>query len=129
MQKIHLIANWKANPKELADAKRLTLAVKDAIAKARFTEMALAVPNPFLVPVREVLGKSERCYLAAQDVSTMDEGAHTGSVTAGMLKSVGVREIILGHSERRAQGLTDEGVRARMEKVLKRGLTAVLCVG
>lgn len=129
MRKIHLIANWKANPKELADAKRLALAAKDATAKARFTEVALAVPHPFLVPVGEVLGKSERCRPASQDVSPIDEGAHTGSVTAGMLKSVGVQEVIIGHSERRAQGLTDEGVRARMEKVLKRGLTAVLCVG
>ena len=129
MRKIHLIANWKANPKECADAKRLTLAVKDALVRARFTEVALAVPYPFLSAVGEVLGKSERCTLAAQDVSLVDEGAHTGSVTASMLKSVGGREGIICHSERRAQGIPAEGVHARVEKVLKRGLTVVLCVG
>ncbi len=129
MRKIHLIANWKANPKELSDAKRLALGFKGGLMKARFTDVALAVPHPFLFSVGEVLGKSERCRIAAQDVSPVNEGAHTGSVTASMLKSLGVREVIVGHSERRAQGLTDEGVRIRVEKILKSGLTVVLCVG
>lgn len=129
MRKIHLIANWKANPKELSDAKRLALGIKDGLTKARFTDVALAVPYPFLSSVSEVLGKSERCRIAAQDVSPVDEGAHTGLVTVSMLKSLGVHEVLIGHSERRAQGLTDEGVRARVEKVFKRGLSVVLCVG
>lgn len=129
MKKIHLVANWKAHPKDVAEAKRLALSVKDAVAKTHSVEVVLAVPYPFLTAVAEVIGKSTRCFLAAQEVSVVDEGAHTGSVTAAMLKSVGVTEVIVGHSEQRAQGLSDEGVRARMEKMFKRRLSAILCVG
>jgi len=129
MKKIHLVANWKAHPKEVTEAKRLALSVKDAVAKTRSIEVTLAVPYPFLTAVGEVIGRSTRCFLAAQEVSVVDEGAHTGAVTASMLKSVGVTEIIVGHSEQRAQGLTDEGVRARIEKIFKRRLSVVLCVG
>lgn len=129
MRKIHLVANWKAHPKEVAEARRLALSVKDAVSKTRSIEVTLAVPYPFLTAVAEVIGKSTRCFLAAQEVSVVDEGAHTGAVTALMLKSVGVTEVIVGHSEQRAHGLTDEGVRARMEKIFKRRMSAILCVG
>lgn len=129
MPKIHLIANWKAHPGTVSEARRLALDACDAITRSRSIELVLAVPHPFLSAVAEVLGKKRGIVLAAQDVSAYEEGAHTGSVTASMLKSIGVQEVIVGHSERRSNGLTDEGVSARVHKLLKRGLTVVICVG
>jgi triosephosphate isomerase len=67
--------------------------------------------------------------LGAQTVSGNEKGAFTGEVSTGMLKGFGVTHVIVGHSERRAQGQTDMQVHAQIMQVLRARMTAVLCVG
>ena len=68
--------------------------------------------------------------LGAQDVSRHAPGAHTGEVAAGMLRDVGCRWVIVGHSERRSRlGETDEAVRAKFEQARAHGLAPIACVG
>lgn len=81
----------------------------------------------------------ERCARAAdstmiaiggQDCHVNEKGAHTGDVSAGMLKDAGASFVIVGHSERRADhGETSAIVKAKAEAVLASGLTPVICVG
>jgi triosephosphate isomerase len=68
--------------------------------------------------------------LGAQDCHAAAKGAHTGDVAAPMLKDLGARYVILGHSERRTDhGETDAQVRAKAAAALAAGLVPVVCVG
>ncbi len=73
-------------------------------------------------------GKS-KAALAAQDLSLSTGGAATGEVTANMLAGFGVAYAILGHSERRTNGETDEMVLEKVRHALAQGITPILCVG
>jgi len=68
--------------------------------------------------------------LGAQTCHFEDRGAFTGEVSAEMLAKLGVRYVIVGHSERRAHGVeTDEIVRAKLDAILRHQMTPILCVG
>jgi len=67
--------------------------------------------------------------LGSQDVFHEAEGAYTGEVSVSNLKSVGVKYVILGHSERRAAGETNKDVNIKVKASLKAGLNTVVCVG
>jgi len=68
--------------------------------------------------------------VGAQDCQAADGGAHTGDISAAMLKDAGAGFVIVGHSERRADhGETDADVKAKAEAALAVGLNAIVCVG
>lgn len=68
--------------------------------------------------------------IGGQDVHQADKGAHTGCVSAAMLRDAGAKLTIVGHSERReAQGESDSDVKAKAESALAAGLDVILCVG
>ena len=117
-----VVGNWKMNPRTVAEAKRIASRIGKRARSVR-AELVLCPPYPFLssVPPRLTRG--------AQDLSPLDEGAYTGAVSASMLKSLGVRYVIVGHSERRAEGDTDETVREKLKRALETGLRSILCVG
>jgi triosephosphate isomerase (TIM) len=71
-----------------------------------------------------------KVMVGAQNVFWEDEGAYTAEISAPMLKNVGVRFCIIGHSERRQYfSETDETVNKRLNACLKAGLTPIVCVG
>jgi triosephosphate isomerase (TIM) len=119
MEKI-LIFNWKMNPSTLREAVSLAKA-------SDFDDVVVAPPFTFLEKVGNLLKKSE---LGAQDLFWEDKGAFTGEVSAKELKSVGVKYVIIGHSERRHKfDETDEMVAKKMKAAAENGLISVLCVG
>lgn len=68
--------------------------------------------------------------LGAQDVSHLDNGAHTGDVSTNMLTELGAEYVIVGHSERREDhNESDLNVAAKARKTLNAGLTPIICVG
>lgn len=74
--------------------------------------------------------QSSRVQVGAQNVHWEREGAYTGEVSGVMLKELGVRYVVVGHSERRQYfGETDETVNARLKAAQLHGLTPILCVG
>ena len=115
-----IVANWKMNPR--------TVDEEVALAKAAdVKELAVAPPFPFLASVSAVL---RRASLAAQDLSSEDEGAFTGEVSASQLREFGVTYVIVGHSERRHHlAETDEVIARKVATALKHRLTPILCVG
>jgi len=126
----HLIAgNWKMNG-SLASAKALAGALA---ARARtgggLPEIALCPPAALLGAVAAEIGGGP-IALGAQDCHAKEKGAHTGDTSAVLLKDVGCRFVIVGHSERRADhGETDAVVKAKAEAALKAGLIPIVCVG
>jgi len=109
-----------------ADALLLAKAVNKAEKKTTYATVVIAPPHIYL----SIVGKAAaEISLAAQTVSVHDGGAHTGEVTARQLKDLGVSYVIVGHSERRAAGVTDAEVQAKVTKVLAAGCTPIVCIG
>ncbi|MBI2609693.1 triose-phosphate isomerase [Candidatus Giovannonibacteria bacterium] len=123
MKKI-IIANWKMNPTNAKEAKRLFESVRRVARKAKKVELMVAAPFVFL-PVL----KSGVVKLAAQDVFLKDTGPWTGEISASMLKALKISHVIVGHSERRELGDSDELINKKIKSALSKGLKVVLCVG
>ncbi len=92
-------------------------------------EVVLCVPFTDLGIVNKSL-HGNRIRLGAQNVHWENEGAYTGEISANMLTEMGVRYVIVGHSERRQFfGETDETVNLRLKAAQQSGLIPILCVG
>ncbi len=92
-------------------------------------EVVLCVPFTDLTIVNKSL-HGNRIRLGAQNVHWEDCGAYTGEISASMLTEMGVRYVIIGHSERRQYfGETDETVNLRLKAAQHHGLIPILCVG
>lgn len=92
-------------------------------------ELVLCAPFTTLGLLVDKL-RGSRVQVGAQNVHWEREGAYTGEVSGAMLKEVGVRYVVVGHSERRQYfGETDETVNARLKAAQLNGLTPILCVG
>jgi triosephosphate isomerase len=92
-------------------------------------EVVICPPFTALAAVGQLL-EGSRVALGAQDVFWEDQGAFTGEVSAPMLKELGCRYVIVGHSERRAHfGETDEAVRRKLLAAVRQGLSPIVCVG
>src|SRR5688572_16307504 len=91
--------NWKMNT--LRDgARSLASAVVEGAKSTKGVEVVASPPFPYLIPVADALAGST-VTLGAQDCHAEPAGAYTGEVSPAMLKDVGCKYVILGHSERR----------------------------
>ena len=119
-------ANWKMNP-SLDAAGRLVNSL-DACSFLPVKRI-LFLPHPYLVPISQRLGQSE-IRLGGQDCHQDAAGAHTGDVSAAMLRDCGASIVLLGHSERRANhGETSALVAAKARQAVKHGLDVMICLG
>jgi triosephosphate isomerase len=127
-QRRTLIAgNWKMNG-GLAANEALVKAIAAGM-PAQGADAAVCVPAAYLAQVQSLVSGS-RLALGAQDVSSHEQGAYTGEISAGMLRDFGVRYAIVGHSERRQyHGETDEQVAEKAQCALSAGITPIVCVG
>jgi triosephosphate isomerase (TIM) len=127
--KKYVVANWKMNPLRYKEAEELFSSIKKHSSKLKKTLPILCVPSLFLIPL--ALGyKGKKVFLAGQDVSLFENtGAHTGELSAQMVHEAGAHCVIIGHSERRALGESDEIVRKKFQIALTTGLGVILCVG
>lgn len=125
MRRKLVAGNWKMNG-DLA-----ALAELDGIAAAAAAhpgvDVAIAVPATLITPAT---ARAPTLTIGAEDVHPADKGAHTGCISAPMIREAGARFSIVGHSERRADnGETDADVKAKAEALRRHGLSAILCVG
>lgn len=132
MKRIHeplVVGNWKMNPQSADSAKRLAQELKKILTKMRDVEVVVAPPTIFLPTVHAVRNSGTAFKLGAQHVHYEPLGAHTGEVAIPMVKSFDVSCVIVGHSERRRAGESDEVVGHTVTALIKAGLTPILCVG
>ncbi len=129
-QKI-VAGNWKMN-KTLQEAQSLTSEIIGMVAdevKGNVT-VVLCVPFPYLLPIKNQLGANAIVHVGAQNCSEHDAGAYTGEVSTGMIKSLGVPYVIIGHSERRQYfGEGAKLLATKVDKTLAAGLTPIFCCG
>ena len=121
-----IIANWKMNPSSLKEAEKLFNDVVKNVSLVKNTEIVICPPSLYLEKLRKV---SKKVIIGAQDAFWEDTGAFTGEVSVEMLYNLGVRYVILGHSERRALGETNEDINKKIKSALAVGLRPILCVG
>ena len=124
-----VIGNWKENPSSTKKALDILRGVKKAAGLATKVETVLIPPAVFLSTLQKETKASKRITLGGQGSFWEEEGAFTGSIGPGMLKDVGAKYILVGHSEQRAAGVTDAMVNKKMKAVLKAGVKPILCVG
>jgi triosephosphate isomerase len=130
MRKTIIAGNWKMY-KTIAEAIELANGLKRELFKLNSQEIDIIICPAFtaLTEVAEVIVDSN-IQLGAQDIHWEDEGAFTGEVSALMLKDVGCKFVIIGHSERRQYfGETNESVNKKIKAALKHNLTPIVCVG
>lgn len=129
MERKIIVANWKMN-----GSMPLVESFGHAMGKLADTlpeamELVVCPPAVYLRGMAQALGES-RVRLGAQNCHAEAVGAHTGEISAPMLKEAGAEYVILGHSERREQqGETNAQVRAKAEAALKSSLIPIICVG
>jgi len=120
--------NWKMNTDRTA-AVQLTREVVDAVGPIDGVDVAVCPPFISLDAVFNVLHGTE-IGLGAQDMHFEESGAYTGAVSPAMLRSVGCRYVILGHSERRQIfGETNASVNRKVKKAMAHKLVPIMCVG
>ena len=126
MRRKLVVGNWKMHGSRAANAELLA-----ALLAARPFGADVAVCSPFvyLSDVASTLAATDIRW-GAQDVSSQEQGAYTGEVSAGMLHELGCRYTLVGHSERRAfHAESDALVAQKAQAALARGVTPIVCVG
>jgi len=127
MKKKLIAGNWKMNGSLVANEVLLRALVAGMTDKDCL--VAVCVPSPYFAQVQSLLAGSH-VDCGAQDVSQHESGAFTGEVSAAMLKDLGVRYAIVGHSERRQyHGETDAVIALKAQRALACGVTPIVCVG
>ncbi len=127
MRKKTIIANWKANPTTNDEAKTLFKAEVEIASKYDSVQTVICPPFVYLEPLSTL--HSSSTHLGAQDMYWESSGAHTGGITTKMLLDLGVKYVLIGHSERRAIGETDEMINNKLKASLEVGITPVFLIG
>lgn len=123
--------NWKMN-KTYEEALQLAYALLSAFEQhdTPLPKIILCPPFPYLADMVNLTKNNSRFSVGAQNCSEHQWGAYTGEVSAPMLKSIGVKYVILGHSERR-QYFGEEGplLAQKVDAALANNLTPIFCCG
>ncbi len=124
-----IIGNWKMNPQSATLSSKLLTDLKKHLNKVTDVEVVVAPPYVYLEHAAKIRNGGNAFALGAQNVYYEKLGSFTGEISHSMLQSFGVTHIILGHSERRRDGETDEVINKKLVATIKAGLTGVVCVG
>ncbi|MCD5401776.1 triose-phosphate isomerase [candidate division NPL-UPA2 bacterium] len=128
MRKPLIAGNWKMN-KASSRAGELARVLRDKLEGESSLDIVLCPPFTALEIVYRII-KGSHIGLGAQNLHWEKEGAYTGEVSAPMLKELGCRYVIIGHSERRQHfGESNETVNRKVKAALKFDLTPIVCVG
>jgi triosephosphate isomerase (TIM) len=121
-----VVANWKMNMTLESISKFV-----DGFGSDSFSvEVVVCPPAPYLYLLNAMKKQKNGSFaLGAQNVHSENSGAYTGDVSAEQLLDVGCQYVIIGHSERRAIGESNEFIHQKMRQALKTGLIPILCVG
>ena len=128
MKRPLIAGNWKMY-KTASEALTVIASIKAGVHKATDCEIVICPPFTALGAVGQLL-RGSSIELGAQDMHPETEGAFTGEISPLMLKDVGCRFVILGHSERRSYfHETDEFINRKVKTALKFSLVPIVCIG
>ena len=123
-----IVANWKMNPRTLREAKKIFNDFKKEKINYTNKTVVFCPPSIFLRDIKAMY-RGVKIFFGAQDAHFEDEGQYTSDISIPMIKEAGARFVIIGHSEVRVKGETDEIVAKKVFKALKEDLHVLLCIG
>lgn len=127
-RKALIAGNWKMNMLP-SQARGYIDELKPLIPRKKTCDIAICAPF-VIMPALMKAARDTRVAIGAQNVSEHEKGAYTGEVSGEMLKDLGTKYVIIGHSERRQyNGETDLTVNTKVRSVLDLGMTPIICVG
>lgn len=130
MKKNLVVGNMKMNPVSAAEFERYLDALEKEIKGKKFEKTEIVICPPAIYFKQFLDRKLKNIKLGAQNIFWEYQGAYTGEISAGMVKSMEANFVIVGHSERRKYfGENEEIINLKLKAILKSGLQAVLCVG
>jgi len=127
---MYFIANWKmfGGLNSLNSLHKVNKFFKN-FNKNKSAKIIYCPPNTLIRPMSKKL-KNSRIEVGAQNCHEQENfGAFTGSVNSKMLKNVGAKYVIIGHSENRQAGETDKLINLKIKSALKSGLKVIFCIG
>ncbi len=128
MRKPIIAGNWKMN-KTLGEAVSFVEEIKGKIPPGEQVETVICAPALFLAQLVDAT-KGTEIGVGGQNMHFEESGAFTGEISPVALEDVGVKYVILGHSERREMfNETDEGVNKKVHAAFKHGITPIVCCG
>ena len=126
-RKTIIAGNWKMN-KTPSETKEFMTALKGMLPRGRWCDIALCVPA-VSIPAAVRAMRETRVGIGAENCNANPSGAYTGEIATNMLVDAGCKYVIIGHSERRAMGETNEDVNAKVLAALEAGLIPIMCCG
>ena len=141
MAKKYIIANWKNHPDSWAEAEGILNYIDEHVKDVSDLESSLVICPPFVFleeasRVMQLSQLAQKAELGAQDLAANDSISLTGGISGAMLVKLGVRYVIIGHSERRWPrgenadvGESNEIVNIKIKQALADGLIPIVCVG
>ena len=123
----YTIANWKMNG--LNNSIKLVKSIENHIKKTKHSKSKIIICPPF--PLLSNFTKIEKkISFGGQDCHYLNNGAFTGSISASMLKSIGCKYVIIGHSERRQyQNELSKELNLKIKSALASNLKVIYCIG
>lgn len=122
-----VVGNWKMNPTSLAEAKKLAADVKKGSKSSSKTQIVICPPVIFSPRMQNI--PSVSLCLGAQDAFYETSGPHTGEISVSQMSEFKISHVVVGHSERRKMGESDEIINKKVKAVVGEGMTAIVCVG
>ena len=123
--------NWKMN-KNLEEGVSLASEIVNMVSDEVKDDVKVVICPPFihLNSIVKIAGQSGNIFVGAQNCNDHSSGAYTGEISVDMLKSIGVKYVIIGHSERREYyHETNEFLSKKVDTALSTGLTPIFCCG
>ena len=123
----YTIANWKMNGSR--DSQKLIKSITKFLEKSRIKKSKIIVCPPFTL-LSQFIKFNKIISYGGQDCHHLDQGAFTGSISAKMLKDLGCKYVIIGHSERREyQKENASEIQLKIKAALKNNLNVIYCIG
>ena len=123
-----IVGNWKMKPATFKEAKKLFEATKKAAEKCTNISLIIAPPALYLRDLASNY-RGKRISFAVQNAHAEASGAYTGEISLAQARDAGASYVLVGHSERRAMGETNEDTQKKVSAALKSKLTPILCFG
>lgn len=128
MKKKVMIANWKLHPETKREAIKNFRSIKENGKKLRNVETVICSPFVYLNSLSDEVS-GHRVQVGAQDVFYENSGSFTGEISPTMLADLKVSYSIVGHSERRALGETNQDVANKVSALIAQSIVPIICVG